>query len=140
MQTKPGKLFIFSAPSGSGKTTIVKYLLENIEGLTFSISATSRKMRSGEQNGKDYFFMSEDEFKSRIAKNEFLEWEEVYSGSFYGTLKSEVDEMLQQGKHVLFDVDVLGGLNIKQHYQDQALAVFVKSPSISVLQERLQSR
>jgi guanylate kinase len=140
MQTKPGKLFIFSAPSGSGKTTIVKYLLENIEGLTFSISATSRKMRSGEQNGKDYFFMSEDEFKSRIAKNEFLEWEEVYSGSFYGTLKSEVDEMLQQGKHVLFDVDVLGGLNIKQHYQDQALAVFVKAPSISVLQERLQSR
>lgn len=140
MLTKPGKLFIFSAPSGSGKTTIVKYLLENIEGLSFSISATSREIRSGEQNGRDYFFMSKDEFKSRIANNEFLEWEEVYSGSFYGTLTSEVDEMLQQGKHVLFDVDVLGGLNIKQHYQNQALAIFVKAPSISVLQERLQTR
>jgi guanylate kinase len=140
MLTKPGKLFIFSAPSGSGKTTIVKFLLQNIEGLTFSVSATSREMRAGEQNGKDYFFLSKEEFKTRIDNNEFLEWEEVYSGSFYGTLKSEVDGMLQQGKHVLFDVDVLGGLNIKQQYQNQALAVFVKAPSISTLLERLKTR
>jgi guanylate kinase len=140
MQQKPGKLLIFSAPSGSGKTTIVKHLIQTIDGLTFSVSATSRAIRTGEQDGKDYFFISRDEFKKRIANDEFLEWEEVYSGSYYGTLKNEVDKLLKQGKHVLFDVDVLGGINIKNQYKQQALAVFVKAPSIEVLRERLQNR
>jgi len=140
MQQKPGKLLIFSAPSGSGKTTIVKHLIQTIDGLTFSVSATSRGMRTGEQDGKDYFFISRDEFKKRIANDEFLEWEEVYSGSYYGTLKNEVDKLLKQGKHVLFDVDVLGGINIKNQYKNQALAIFVKAPSIEVLRERLQNR
>jgi guanylate kinase len=94
-------------------------------------------MRVGEENGKDYFFISREEFRTKISKNEFLEWEEVYNGSYYGTLKCEVDLLLQQGKHILFDVDVLGGLNIKQHYQDQALAVFVMAPSIDTLRKRL---
>ena len=135
-----GKLLIFSAPSGSGKTTLVKHLLKSIEGLSFSISATSRAMRKGEQNGKDYFFLSQDEFKERIEKGDFLEWEEVYTGIFYGSLRSEVDRMLSEGKHVLFDVDVIGGLNIKKQYQDQALADFVKAPSIEALRQRLQDR
>jgi len=140
MYQKPGKLIIFSAPSGAGKTTLVKHLLQQIQQVTFSISATSRAMRGGEQDGIDYFFISAEAFKKRITNHEFLEWEEVYNGSYYGTLKSEVDKMLKQGKHVLFDVDVVGGLKIKQHYKDQALAIFVQTPSTEILHKRLQTR
>ncbi len=140
MPDKKGKLLIFSAPSGSGKTTIVKHLLQTIDNVTFSISATSREKRMGETDGKDYFFITPEAFRDRISNNEFLEWEEVYSGSYYGTLKSEVDKLLNQGRNVIFDVDVLGGLNIKQQYGSQALAVFVKVTSIEILYERLWKR
>lgn len=135
-----GKLIIFSAPSGAGKTTIVKHLLKQNLGLEFSISATSRAPRSTETHGKDYYFLSPDEFQKKIANDEFLEWEEVYAGTCYGTLKSEVDRILKQGKHVIFDVDVVGGTNIKKFYGDQALAVFVKPPSIEELRNRLVGR
>lgn len=135
-----GKLFIFSAPSGAGKTTIVKQLLAQNDYLEFSVSATSRNIREGEINQKDYYFLSAEEFKAKINNNEFLEWEEVYENQFYGTLKSELDRIWSKGHHVVFDVDVVGGLNIKQSYPENALAVFVMPPSIEILKERLVNR
>jgi len=135
-----GKLLIFSAPSGAGKTTIVKHLLQKNFDLNFSVSATSREPRTGETPGKDYFFLSEKEFREKIENDEFLEWEEVYKGIFYGTLKSEVERIRNSGKNVIFDVDVVGGLNIKKHYGDEALAVFVQPPSIEELKKRLRNR
>jgi guanylate kinase len=135
-----GKLLIFSAPSGSGKTTIVKHLLTKNYGLEFSVSATSRALRGSEVDGIDYYFLSPDEFKMRVEKNEFLEWEEVYSGVFYGTLLSEVERIREKGNHVVFDVDVVGGCNIKKYYGDDALSVFVQPPSIEELKNRLLSR
>ncbi len=135
-----GKLIIFSAPSGAGKTTIVRHLLDKDLNLGFSISATSRGMRHTETNGKDYYFLTAEEFLNKIANNEFLEWEEVYQGTFYGTLKSEVERIRNNGKNVIFDVDVVGGCNIKKYYGNEALAVFVQPPSVEELRNRLVSR
>jgi len=135
-----GKLLIFSAPSGAGKTTIVKYLMKNIPGLEFSVSATSRQPRTGEIDGKDYYFLSGSEFSKKISNGEFLEYEEVYSGIYYGTLKSEVERIMSRGNNVILDVDVIGGLNIKKIYGDEALAVFIKPPSLEELKKRLQKR
>ena len=135
-----GKFVIFSAPSGAGKTTIVKHLLETELPLEFSISACSRNPRMGEINGKDYYFLSEDEFKTKIAQNEFIEWEEVYTGNYYGTLKSEVERIWSQGKHVMFDIDVKGGINLKKMFPDITLSVFVKPPSVAELEKRLRGR
>lgn len=136
-----GKLIVFSAPSGSGKTTIVRYLLAREElKLDFSISATSRPPRSNEKDGKDYYFLSLEEFKKKIKNDEFLEWEEVYRDNFYGTLKSEIDRIWAKGKNVIFDIDVVGGLDIKQIYPEHTLAVFVKPPSIEELKIRLKKR
>ena len=135
-----GKLIVFSAPSGAGKTTIVKQLLNAGIPLKFSISACSRAKREGEEDGKDYYFLSTDEFRKRISNQDFLEWEEVYPGSFYGTLKSEINRIWDEGKHVIFDVDVIGGLNIKKAYPEKTLTVFVQPPSIDTLKERLTNR
>ena len=136
-----GKAIIFSAPSGSGKTTIVKHLLESNPDLGFSISASTRDKRGRtEQNGKDYYFLPPKEFKQKIDNNEFVEWEEVYEGNFYGTLKSEVERVWQEGRNVIFDVDVKGGLNLKKYFGDKALAIFVKVPSLLILKERLHDR
>ena len=137
---KKGKLIIFSAPSGSGKTTIVKHLLSQDLGLEFSISATCRTPRGEEQHGKDYYFLSLDEFKEKVKNDEFLEWEEVYSGCCYGTLRSEVERITNQGKHVVFDVDVVGGSNIKKLYGPEALALFIQPPSVEELRNRLIGR
>jgi guanylate kinase len=138
--TKEGKLIIFSAPSGAGKTTIVQYLLTKIPQLEFSISATTRPPRGGEKNGKDYYFISKEEFLHRIAKKQFVEFEEVYSGTFYGTLRTEIERIWERGKTVIFDIDVEGGLHLKRKYDDQALAIFVQPPSLEVLIERLTGR
>ncbi|MFC4871290.1 guanylate kinase [Negadavirga shengliensis] len=136
-----GKAIIFSAPSGSGKTTIVKHLIEKIPNLGFSISACTRDKRGrAEQNGKDYYFLTPEEFKRKIDQDEFIEWEEVYEGNFYGTLKEEIERIWNQGKHVIFDVDVKGGLNLKKYFGDKALAVFVKVPSMEDLAVRLRDR
>ena len=135
-----GKLIIFSAPSGAGKTTLVKHLLDQNLDLKFSISATSRPKRSDETDGKDYYFIPAGTFKNKIKDNEFLEWEEVYADCFYGTLKSEMERIWIKGHHVIFDVDVVGGLNIKRQYGDRALSVFVKAPSIDDLEARLKKR
>jgi len=135
-----GKLLIFSAPSGSGKTTIVKHLLSLNPNLVFSISATSRAKRNNEVDGKDYYFMSPDQFRQKIEMHEFVEWEEVYKGQYYGTLKTEVARIRNTGNHVVFDVDVVGGLNIKKQFGDDALAVFVQVPSIQILEKRLRER
>jgi guanylate kinase len=135
-----GKLLIFSAPSGAGKTTIVRYLLGLKLGLEFSVSATSRKKRPNEKNGKDYYFLSTEEFRQKIEMKEFIEWEEVYPGQFYGTLKHEVERIRNKGNHVVFDVDVVGGLNIKKQFGEDALAVFIQTPSFEVLEDRLRSR
>ncbi len=135
-----GKLIIFSAPSGAGKTTLVKHLLQQIQGLEFSISATSRNPRHNETNGKDYLFLSEDEFQKKIENGEFLEWEEVYKGIKYGTLKSDVERIRKTGKSVIFDVDVVGGLNIKNYFGNEALAIFVQPPSVEELRKRLKGR
>lgn len=136
-----GKLIVFSAPSGSGKTTIVKYLLAQEElNLEFSISATSREARGTEEHGKDYYFLSLREFKDKIKNDEFLEWEEVYRDNFYGTLKAEVERIWSHGKNVIFDIDVVGGLDIKNIYPEKTLAVFVKPPSIEELKIRLKKR
>jgi guanylate kinase len=138
--TGNGKLIIFSAPSGSGKTTIVRYLLEQIPELAFSISATSREPRGKEVHRKDYYFLSDDEFKARAQNNEFLEWEEVYNGTKYGTLKAEVERLWEAGKHVVFDIDVVGGLNLKKQFSDRALAIYVQAPNIAELERRLRKR
>ena len=136
-----GKLLVFSAPSGSGKTTIVRHLLEQEElNLEFSISATSRKKRGEEEDGKDYYFLDAKTFKSKIKNDEFLEWEEVYRDNFYGTLKTEVERIWALGKNVIFDIDVSGGLRIKRKYPEQTLAIFVKPPSIDELKIRLKKR
>lgn len=136
-----GKLFVFSAPSGSGKTTIVRHLLEQERfNLEFSISATSREPRGQEKDGKDYYFISADDFKEKIRNDEFLEWEEVYINNFYGTLKSEVERIWAKGKHVIFDIDVAGGLRIKKKFPEETLAVFVKPPDINELIKRLKNR
>ncbi|MFL2613736.1 MAG: guanylate kinase [Flavobacteriaceae bacterium] len=137
---KNGKLIVFSAPSGSGKTTLVNHLLNQDIPLGFSISATSRKPRGKEENGKDYYFLSEDVFRKKITEDAFIEYEEVYKGIFYGTLKSEFNRLWRDGKHVLFDIDVKGGLNIKAQYPEETFAVFVKSPSLKVLEKRLRDR
>lgn len=138
---KGGKLIVFSAPSGSGKTTIVRHLLNQEDlNLEFSISAASRDPRGEEVSGKDYYFMSTKEFKQHIKNDDFLEWEEVYRDNFYGTLKSEVDRIWAKGKNVIFDIDVAGGLRIKSKYPEETLAVFVKPPSIDELKIRLKKR
>lgn len=135
-----GKLIIFSAPSGSGKSTIIDYLLEQDLGLAFSVSATSRAPRGEEKHGVEYFFLTPEEFKSRIENDEFLEHEEVYTNHYYGTLKEQVEKQSQSGQHVIFDVDVVGGCNIKRHYGDRALSIFIQPPSIDELRKRLNSR
>lgn len=136
-----GKLFVFSAPSGSGKTTIVRHLLQQEKlNLAFSISATSRAPRGEEKDGVDYYFISLKEFKNKIKNEEFLEWEEVYRDNFYGTLKTEVERIWSQKKHVIFDIDVAGGLRIKKKFPDRTLAVFVKPPSVDELKIRLKKR
>ena len=135
-----GKLIIFSAPSGSGKSTIINYLLTQHLNLAFSISATSRAPRGSERDGVEYYFLSPDEFRRRIAAGDFLEYEEVYADKFYGTLKSEVERLTTAGKNVLFDVDVVGGLNIKRFYGERALSVFIQPPSLAELRRRLEHR
>ena len=136
-----GKTLIFSAPSGSGKTTLVQHLLEHNPDLGFSISASTRDKRGRtEEDGKDYYFLSPEEFKLKIDQNEFIEWEEVYDGNFYGTLKSEIERIWMEGKNVIFDVDVKGGISLKKYFGDKALAVFVKVPSLAVLEQRLRKR
>lgn len=135
-----GKLVIFSAPSGSGKSTIINYLLSQGLNLHFSISATSRAPRGAEKNGVEYYFLSPEEFRARIAAGDFLEYEEVYTDKFYGTLKSEVERLLGEGKHVIFDVDVVGGCNIKKFYGNRALSVFIQPPSVEELRKRLEGR
>ena len=135
-----GKVIIVSAPSGAGKTSIVKHVLRFLPELRFSTSATTRAMREGEINGKDYHFLSVEEFKEGIRREEFLEWEEVYHNQFYGTLKSEVQRIWNEGKVVIFDVDVKGGLNIKKYFGDNALAIFVEPPTVQELENRLRKR
>lgn len=135
-----GKVFIFSAPSGSGKTTIVKHLLSTNTQLTFSISATTRQPRGQEVHGKDYYFLSLDDFRGKISSDKFVEYEEVYEGVYYGTLKTEIQRIWDEGKHVVLDVDVIGGVNLKKYFGDDALAIFVQCPSIEELERRLRSR
>ena len=135
-----GKLMIFSAPSGSGKSTLVQYLMQQNPNLAFSISCTSRAPRGTEKDGVEYYFLTPDEFRRRIANDDFLEYEEVYTDKFYGTLKSEVERLSNAGKTVRFDVDVKGGVNIKKYYGDRALSIFVQPPSIEELSRRLHSR
>ena len=134
------KVIIFCAPSGSGKTTIVKHLLQQNNQLMFSVSACTRNRREDEVDGKDYYFLTKEIFAEKVKKNEFLEYEEVYGGNFYGTLKAEIERIWALGKVVLFDVDVVGGLNIKNYYGDNALAVFVKPPDVATLENRLRHR
>jgi len=136
----PGKLIIFSAPSGAGKSTIVHHILTCGFNMEFSVSATSREPRLNEVQGVDYYYFTIDEFRSKIRKNEFLEYEEVYPNSFYGTLRSEVERIRDKGMNVVFDIDVLGGINIKKQYEEQALALFIAPPSIEVLHQRLINR
>nr|WP_294791776.1 guanylate kinase [uncultured Mucilaginibacter sp.] len=138
--TPNGKLVIFSAPSGAGKTTIVHHLLKKIPNLEFSISATTRERRGDEVDKKDYYFISKEEFLHRIAKKQFVEFEEVYSGTFYGTLREEIERIWESGKTVIFDIDVEGGLHLKKKYEEQALAIFVQPPSLEVLKQRLAGR
>jgi guanylate kinase len=139
-QFENGKCIIFSAPSGAGKTTIVRYLLRNVEKLAFSISAASREPRGRETDGIDYHFLNVEDFKQKIERDEFVEWEEVYEDNFYGTLKSEVLNSWEEGKTVLFDVDAIGGLNLKRIFGDKALSIFIQPPSLFVLEQRLKNR
>jgi guanylate kinase len=141
MSIPSGKAIIFSAPSGSGKTSLVKHLMQEVPNLGFSISACTRDKRGRhEVHGRDYYFLSIDEFKQKIDQNAFVEWEEVYAGNFYGTLKEEVHRIWKEGKAVIFDVDVKGGLALKKYFGEQALAIFVKVPSLEVLESRLNDR
>jgi guanylate kinase len=135
-----GKLVIFSAPSGAGKTTIVQHLLRKTPKLEFSVSACSRPMRKDETHGVDYYFISVDEFREKILSEEFVEWEEVYKDNFYGTLKAEIERIWKKGHHIIFDMDVVGGLNLKKQFGEQALAIFVMPPSIQHLENRLKMR
>lgn len=135
-----GKILIFSAPSGSGKSTLVNHLLSLGIPLGFSISATSRAPRGAEQHGKEYYFLSVEDFRQRVANDEFVEYEEVYEGCFYGTLKSELDRVWSEGKCIVFDVDVVGGVNIKKMFGDKALSIFVQPPSVDELRRRLEGR
>lgn len=135
-----GKVIIFSAPSGAGKTTVVKHLLNVFPQLEFSVSATSRLIRGSETNGKDYFYISAEEFRTKIDNQQFLEWEEVYENCYYGTLRSELQRIWQKGNIVLFDVDVKGGMNLKRIFGDNALAIFISPPSLEILEERLRAR
>jgi len=136
-----GKLVVFSGPSGSGKTTVVKALLKEVDlNAEFSVSAASREKRYNEMNGKDYYFLSPEDFKTKIIENAFVEWEEVYTNNFYGTLYSEIERITSKGKNVLFDVDVKGGLNIKKKFAENCLTIFVMPPSIEILENRLKSR
>jgi len=135
-----GKLVIISAPSGAGKTTIVKYLLDSGFNLAFSISATTRKMRENETDGKDYYFISVNEFREKIRKDELIEWQEVYKDHYYGTPKSEMERIWKLGKHVLFDVDVMGGINLKRIFGENAISIFIMPPSVPELEKRLISR
>lgn len=138
---KQGKLIVFSAPSGSGKTTLVHHLLNQKDlKLAFSVSATSREKRPAEIDGKDYYFISNESFEEKISKNQFIEYEEVYKGTYYGTLKSELERIWAQGKNIIFDIDVIGGLNIKKQFPEQTLAVFVRPPSVEELEKRLRNR
>jgi guanylate kinase len=141
MSIPSGKAIIFSAPSGSGKTSLVKHLMQHVPHLGFSISACTRDRRGRhEVHGRDYYFLSIDEFKQKIDQDAFVEWEEVYAGNFYGTLKEEVHRIWKEGKAVIFDVDVKGGLALKKYFGEQALAIFVKVPSLEVLESRLNDR
>jgi guanylate kinase len=135
-----GRLFIFSAPSGSGKSTIVQHLIHQDLGLAFSISATSREPRADEQNGREYYFVSPEEFRLKINRGEFIEWEEVYPGKYYGTLRTEVERIWEAGRHAIFDIDVMGGLNLKKQYGQRACAIFVKLPAMEELENRLRTR
>jgi guanylate kinase len=135
-----GKLFIFSAPSGSGKSTIVQHLMTLDLGLSFSISATSREPRGHETNGTEYYFLTPEEFRSNIREQAFVEWEEVYPGKYYGTLKSELKRIWDMGRHALFDIDVMGGMNLKSLYGERACAIFIQPPSLEVLEQRLRLR
>lgn len=135
-----GKLIIIAGPSGTGKTTIVRHLLGVYPRLAFSISACSRQKRDGEIDGEDYYFLSVEQFKDKIEKEEFLEWEQVYPGSYYGTLRSEVERLWKAGRDVIFDIDVKGAMNLKKHYPDRSLAVFIQPPSLEALKERLKKR
>jgi guanylate kinase len=135
-----GKCVILSAPSGAGKTTIVKHLLGQDLGLAFSVSATTRPPRNGEVHGRDYYFISEAEFKGAVDLGDFVEWEEVYPGRFYGTYRSEVERIWAEGHHAIFDIDVIGGLDLKEIYQTRALALFVSPPSMELLEQRLRER
>lgn len=135
-----GKLIIVSAPSGAGKTTLVKYLLEEISTLEFSVSCATRNPRENEMDGKDYYFISTREFKEKIENQEFAEWEEVYKNNFYGTLKSEIERIWANGKQVIFDIDVVGGLNLKKLYPENSLAIFIMPPSVEELENRLRNR
>jgi guanylate kinase len=140
MSENNGKLVIFSAPSGAGKSTLVNYLLPQFPQLSFSISATSRAPRGQEEHGKDYYFLSSEEFKMRVAQDELLEWEEVYVDTYYGTLRTEVERIWSEGKVVVFDIDVVGALNLKKQFGDRALALFVQAPSVEILEQRLRGR
>lgn len=135
-----GKLVIFSAPSGSGKTTIVRELLKRFPQFEFSISATSRQPRGKEQNGVDYYFLTSEEFRARVERNEFVEWEEVYAGTCYGTLKSEVERIWAKGNVIVFDVDVMGGISLKRLFGEDACSIFIMPPSVEELERRLRGR
>lgn len=137
---KEGKLIIVTAPSGAGKTTIVKHLLATIPSLAFSVSATTRPMRNSEVDGRDYYFISVDTFKQKIAAHEFVEWEEVYPGKMYGTLIAELERIWDSGRHIIFDVDVKGAMSLKSKYPERTLSIFIKPPSVDVLIERLRAR
>jgi guanylate kinase len=142
MKTAPkeGKMFIFTAPSGAGKTTIVRHLLKTYDFLDFSVSATTRSMRDYEIDGKDYYFLTPEEFRLRVDNDEFIEWEEVYEDQYYGTLKSEVERVWESGKHIVFDIEVKGATNIKNQYGNKCQAIFIKPPSLEILVERLTNR